>query len=231
MARHPGPEIIAHRGASRERPENTLAAFRRARELGADAVELDVHLTADRVLVVHHDPTVDTMSGPRRIGEMTLGALAELRVRKEPIPTLEQVVRALPAPMRIYCELKGPGTAPDAVTLLAPRGEAAAVHSFDHRMVADARRLSPSLPRGVLEASYHIDPTASLTSVAARDLWENEALIDRALIDAVHRAGGRIIAWTVDDPARAAALAALGVDGLCTNDVAGVRAALAGATG
>jgi len=59
------PEIIAHRGASRERPENTLAAFNRAAELGADAVELDVHLTKDGRLVVHHDPTVPGASWQR----------------------------------------------------------------------------------------------------------------------------------------------------------------------
>ena len=54
----------------------------------------------------------------------------------------------------------------------------AAVHSFDHRMVADARRLAPPLARGVLETSYHVDPSASLRAVAARDLWQHEALID-----------------------------------------------------
>lgn len=221
------PEIIAHRGASRERPENTLPAFARAAELGADAVELDVHLSQDGHLVVHHDPVIAAPSGRAVIGSMTLNAL---RALPTPLPTLDEVTGAIGGRLRIYCELKGPGTAPAAVAVLEHLDAMAAVHSFDHRMVADARRLAPPLARGVLETSYHVDPSASLRAVAARDLWQHEALIDAPLVAAIHAAHGRLIAWTVNDPARARQLAAWGVDGLCTDDVAGITAALAAAT-
>jgi glycerophosphoryl diester phosphodiesterase len=217
------PEIIAHRGASRERPENTLPAFARAAELGADAVELDVHLSRDGQLVVHHDPVVPGPSGPTSIRSMTLGAL---RALPTPPPTLGEVIATIGGQLRIYCELKGLGTAAASVVALEPLGALAAVHSFDHRMVADANRLNPAVARGVLETSYHVDPVSSLRPVDARDLWQHETLIDEALIAAVHAAHGRVIAWTVNAPGRACELAAWGIDGLCTDDVAGIQAAL-----
>ncbi len=220
------PELIAHRGASAARPENTMAAFEEAASQGAGALELDVHLTADNVLVVHHDPAVQDGSRRTAIRTLTLSALAAFRVRGEPIPTLAQVVTGLGNRLRIYCELKGDGTARPAAALLAPLGEMAAVHSFDHRMVADARSAAPSLPRGVLETSYHLDPAAGLAAVGGRDLWQEQTLIDAPLVAAVHRVGGRVIAWTVNDPDRARQLAAIGVDGLCTDDVAKIRRAI-----
>ena len=223
-------EIIAHRGASRERPENTLVAFARAAELGATAVELDVHLTSDSHLVVHHDPT---LVGRRRsvpIRSLTLAEVGGFLVQGEPVATLGAVVGLIGGRLRIYCELKGPGTAAPAAAMLAPLGQWAAVHSFDHRMVAESWRVAPELARGVLETSYHRDACFPMRDVGARDLWQHEALIDAALVAAVHGAGGRVIAWTVDGLHRATELAALGVDGLCTNDVAGVRAAVEGPT-
>jgi glycerophosphoryl diester phosphodiesterase len=226
----PTPEIIAHRGASSERPENTVAAFTRAAELGADGIELDVHLSADGVLMVHHDAVPHDAPAPqlaaRSISSLTASELRAFRVRGEPIPTLKQVLEAVGDRVTVYCELKGPATAAPAVPMLVERRARAAVHSFDHRQVADARRIAPGLARGVLEASYHVVPTDTMASVDARDLWQAAELIDRALLEAVHARGGRVVAWTVDDPAEMARLAALGVDALCTNDVARCRAAL-----
>lgn len=218
------PELIAHRGASRERPENTLAAFDRAVQLGADAVELDVHLSSDGHLVVNHDPTIAEGWLPRALRSMTLAEIQAARSGDRQIPTLDEVVARIGGAARIYCELKGAGTAGPSVAVLARLGDHAAVHSFDHRMIAEARTLAPNLARGVLEASYHCDPCHALLEVGARDLWQNEALIDAALVAAAHACGARVIAWTVDSADRAAELAALGVDGLCTNDVAGLSA-------
>ncbi|MBI3914735.1 MAG: glycerophosphodiester phosphodiesterase [Chloroflexi bacterium] len=109
------PLIIAHRGASASAPENTLAAFQRAFQLGADGIELDVTLTKDGVPVVIHDDTVDrTSNGRGKVSAMTLAELERLdfgswfgeKFRGEKIPTLVEVLRAVPRDKLINIELK-----------------------------------------------------------------------------------------------------------------------------
>lgn len=202
----PRPEIIAHRGASRERPENTLAAFTRAAELGADAVELDVHLHPDGTLRVHHDAKI-----PR-------GAPSP--------PLLDDVLALLAGKLTVYCELKGPGSAPGTLEAIRRSGAKAAVHAFDHRQIAEARRLAPEIPRGVLESSYPVEPLAALHAVDGRDLWHHKDLVDEALIKTAHAASVRVIAWTVNDEETMRRFAAWGVDGVCTDDVALAHRAL-----
>lgn len=205
------PEIIAHRGASRERPENTLAAFARAADLGADACEFDVHLHPDGVLRVHHDPVA---AG---------SALAP------DTPTLADVLALHGARgLGAYAELKGTGTAAGTAAALAAAAPTlrGALHSFDHRMVAEARRREPTVARGVLEVSYPVDHLHALLAVGGRDLWRQWPFVDAELVAAAHAAGCRIIAWTVNDANVMDQLAALGVDGLCTDDVAHARLVL-----
>ncbi|MDQ8154634.1 MAG: glycerophosphodiester phosphodiesterase [Gemmatimonadota bacterium] len=226
------PEIIAHRGASRERLENTLAAFERALELGADGVELDVHCTADGTVVVHHDPVLrgsfsDATLTARPIAGLTTTQVAAFRLGDgAAVPTLVEVARLLGAQATLYCELKGAGTAGPAIDVLRQSPGPSAVHAFDHRLVAEAALAAPELPRGVLEVSRHVDPAHALRSVNARDLWQLAEFIDEPLVRDVHAAGGRVIAWTANDPVLVERLAACSVDGLCTDDVALVRKVL-----
>jgi glycerophosphoryl diester phosphodiesterase len=202
----PRPDIIAHRGASRERPENTLAAFARAADLGADGCEFDVHLHADGVLRVHHDPLPPGQApGPD-------------------VPTLEAVLALHDARgLTPYAELKGPNTAPGTLAALAAHGGRGAVHAFDHRQIAAAQRLAPGIPRGVLEVAYPVNHLHALQAVGGRDLWRQWPFIDAELVEAAHAAQCRVVAWTVNDPAQMERLTALGVDALCTDDVALAR--------
>ena len=214
-------ERIAHRGAKREFPENTLAAFARAFERGADAVELDVHATADGVLVVHHDPSVH---GPG-------GALLDIsgtswndlrRVEFGPgvgIPALAEVLRAAPPSATVYVELKGAGIEQLVAGVIRASTTRCAVHSFDHAAIETMRAIAPEIPRGILFEDSDLDLAAEMSRTGARDVWPHWKLIDAALVAAVHAAGGRVIAWTVNDAAVAARLATLGVDGLCGDDV------------
>ncbi|MGA0920567.1 MAG: glycerophosphodiester phosphodiesterase [Gemmatimonadaceae bacterium] len=234
------PEIIAHRGASRDAAENTLRAFRRAVELGADACELDVHRTADGVIVVHHDPM---LADGTPIASLTAAEVTTHTVRGEPIPTLAAVFQVVGRDLRIYCELKGLGTAEGTLAVIArhplptplpfdaARGldlGAAAVHAFDHRQVQVAAQRSPEIARGVLEVSYPIDPTAAARSVEARDCWRHAEFIDEAFVRAVHAEGRRVIAWTVNSAPAMRRLADWGVDALCTDDVALARSLFRG---
>lgn len=226
-ARRP-PEIIAHRGASRECPENTLAAFRRAVALGADGVELDIHRTADGVLVVHHDVLLkdERTVTPVPIAEVTAATVARYRVRGEPIPQLAEVLEVLGERVTAYCELKGAGTAKPTLEILRAGRTPCAVHAFDHRQVATARRIAPGVPRGVLEVCYPVDGLHALQAVDGRDLWRHWEFIDEALLHDAHAAGARVIAWTVNDPAVMRRLAEWRVDAICTDDVALARATI-----
>lgn len=218
------PELIGHRGAPRERPENTLASFLRALDLGADAIELDVHATRDGVVVVHHDfvpratPTVAALHG-RPIAELTAAELATFRVSGEPIPTLADVLAAVAPRATVYVEIKGRAIEQLVVATIArgPRPCSVPVHSFDHRIVARARAIDPDVVAGILLVSYLVEPEQALRAARARDYWQEWSMIDEHLVRAVHGAEGRVIAWTVNEPDEARRLASIGVDGICTD--------------
>ena len=228
------PEIIAHRGTPREHPENSLPGFAHALALGADAIELDVHLTADGVPVVHHDAelgrrTDDGAFAGTPIVDLTRDALrAHELAPGVRVPTLAEVCDLAAGRATIYVEVKARGAGAAVAAALAGLRDSAPVHSFDHRVSRHVRALAPDTPVGVLSTSYLVDTTAAMRAADARDLWQHWTMIDAALVDAVHAAGGRVIVWTVNDPAVARDLAALGVDGLCT-DVPGQIAAAVGA--
>ena len=92
-----------------------------------------------------------------------------------------------------------------------------AVHAFDHRAVVRVRNLAPGLPTGILLEARLVDPVAALRAAGATDLWQQWKMIDEELVAAVQGAGGRVIAWTVNDTAAAEELIRMGVDGVCTD--------------
>ena len=209
-------ERIAHRGAKRELAENTIPAFQRAVQRGADAIELDVHATADAIVVVHHDPDVELPGlGRRAIAELEWIDLDHAAMG---IPRLSDVLTAIPETVTLYVELKGAGVERLTAAVIGA-SRRCAVHSFDHVAVARMREIAPEIPRGILFEHYPADVEASMRFAAARDVWPERRLIDQRLVATVHAAGGRVIAWTVDSRAEAERLAALGVDGLCSDDV------------
>ena len=218
MSRAERALVIAHRGASARALENSLAAFRAAAGLGADAVELDVHATADGVIVVHHDEAI----AGHRIARMTRRQLTELRLANgEPVPTLADVLALLGRALQVFVEVKSLPPQFDE-TLLGvlrngPNPPGYAVHAFDHRVVLRLGTVWPGLRRGVLSSSYPIRPLALLRDAGATILWQEHTLVDRSLVDALHDAGMRLIVWTVDDAAEMRQLVEIGVDGICTN--------------
>jgi glycerophosphoryl diester phosphodiesterase len=232
------PEIVAHRGTPRERRENTLAAFAHALEQGADGIELDVHRTVDGVVVVHHDAVLGAEVEPRplagrAIATLSAAALASVRLAAGPdgdrhaVPTLEDVVRLVGNRATLYVEIKGAGIEPDVLGVLARAAGRVAVHGFDHRVCRRVADVAGAPPGGILVYSYLIDPVHALRAAGARDYWCWWEFIDAALVDVVHAAGGRVVAWTVNDADVARRLADIGVDALCTDVPGSLRAALA----
>ncbi len=208
--------VIAHRGASADELENTLAAFARARAMQADGVELDVHLTADDVIVVHHDATIDGQP----IAAMTGRAVQQHRLDNgEAVPTLHEALDCV-SDTEAFIEVKDLPPRGDRVLFAAMDAsfpERRAVHSFDHRIIARLKRQQPSRRYGVLSSSYLLDPLAANHATGADTLWQHESMIDRELAAMAARDHITLIAWTVDDPRRMAELAAWGVHGICTN--------------
>jgi len=217
-------ERIAHRGARTELPENTVAAFERAFEHGATGIELDVHSSRDGVIVVHHDPELAySVSGALLpIAETTWEEIRASGVRSgASIPRLTEVLAVVPPGATAYVEIKGARIEQLVADVIAVSSAKCAVHSFDHATIGRISAIAPDLPRGLLFES--VESLGSLESevkrASARDVWPHHSLIDSALVARARAVGARVIAWTVNSRAEAARLAALGIDGICTDDV------------
>jgi glycerophosphoryl diester phosphodiesterase len=203
-------EIIAHRGANREAPENTIPAFERALDIGVHGIELDVHVTRDNVPIVHHDPLLPDGG---RIDRMESADLQ----RRTDAPTLSQVLEFVEGRCHLYVEIKAVAAVIPTVELLNGMTEWCSVHSFDHRIALVSRSLLPDMTTGILLVSRLVDPAHAFHAAKATDLWQHADYIDSDLIAEVHSAGARLIAWTVNDLAKARELKAIGVDGICTD--------------
>jgi glycerophosphoryl diester phosphodiesterase len=224
--------VVAHRGASGHAPENTLAAFRRAVELGAGFIETDLRLTRDAHFVAVHDDTLErTTSGTGAVYEHTLAELRQLdagawfgsEFAGEKIPTLEEILAlARRADVVFYLELKPGGAwgAEHALVGALRQAEELArvvVLSFDHGMLGALRKLEQTLMTGLLVETPDQDPIALATSSGARQLAVKADLVTPGLLSEARRADLALLAWTVNHPAHMRALAEAGVDGIITD--------------
>ncbi len=201
-------------------------------ELGADGVELDVHTTADGVVVVHHDPDLPGL-GP--IARLAFPALMEARLPNgEPVPTLAEALEILQG-LDVYVEVKRLLPERDALLLAVldagPEPARYAVHSFDHHLIRRLSRLRPGLSLGILLSARTLWPERMMDEAGASTLWQQQEGIDAGLVERVHDGGGKVIAWTVNTEADGARLAALRVDGLCGNYIDRLRAVAPGSPG
>ena len=222
------PWIIGHRGSPRDHRENTVPSFRRAFDAGADAIELDVHATADGAVVIHHDAATNSRpgeSGPRVvIADTTLSALRDIGIPDGPIPTLAELLARTPEDRAVFVEVKAKGIEEAVVSVIRAAAKHCAVHSFDHRVARRVREVAPEIPVGILQTSYPIDPVRPMRDADARDLWQHWELIDSELIERVHASGRQVVAWTVNDRDVARRLVSWGIDGICTDVPAAMRA-------
>jgi glycerophosphoryl diester phosphodiesterase len=223
-------QVVAHRGASRAETENTVAAFRRAASMGADAVELDVRRSLDGVLVVHHDPGL----ADGRLIRATLRA--ELPAS---VPSLPEALDAC-AGMWVNVEIKNDPSEPDfddtealadeTVAVLRERGddERWLISSFRMETIDRCRLIAPTISTAWLTVAVPADVTDVLTAHGhvALHPWVGTATED--VIERCHTAGLRVNCWTCDDADRMRELVTAGIDGICTNVPDVARQVLAG---
>ncbi len=231
------PLCIAHRGAPRLAPENTLASFEKAFSFAhVDAIELDVHSTKDGRAVVIHDDTLDrTMKTKGFVSEKTASELAALGA-----PLLDDVLDLVKArDKRVFVELKMqpryyaslPGTVL-ALVRAKKAEERVVLISFDHRTVAALKREAPGIECGALCGQRLHEPARYVKEWLGADWWLPGAIgevdslgffaekreLDRRSLDECRAAGVRTAVWTVNHPEMMKAMLAIGADGVISDD-------------
>jgi glycerophosphoryl diester phosphodiesterase len=235
------PAVIAHRGASADAPEHTIAAYELALDQGADGLALEVHLSADEQPVVFRDFTVErTTDGS--------GVLAGLRVRElkrldaggwrggqfagQRVQTLQEVLERFRGRTRFWIELKGgaavyPGLEELVVSTIEIYDviDRVLVQSFDHAALEAVRRLQPELRVGLLLAQAPLDRTA-LDPAGPHAISPAVEVCSEELVAEIRGTGRECYVWTVHEPALADRLVKWGVNGIITDRPGAVRARL-----
>lgn len=243
VSQHPGnPSVVAHRGASAYAPENTLAAYRKAIDLGAKAAETDVHMTLDGRVAVMHDATTHRTTGvPRVIAETLWSELQELDVGTwfggdfagERLPDLGQLLDVTRGHLVLVVEIKaGTGIVEGVRAEVDARGmrPEVVIFSFDAAAIADARSAMPDVPAVYLlkpqgERYTHAD-LATAAATGANAVGFAFSRLEPDVIQAAHAAGYPVFVWTVNDPEKALELRAQGVDAIISDAPDIIEAAL-----
>jgi glycerophosphoryl diester phosphodiesterase len=224
--------LIAHRGASGHAPENTLAAFKKAVTLGASFIETDLQLSRDARLVAIHDETVNrTTNGKGAVHDLTLAELRRLDAGSwfgsefagERIPTLEEILDfAKKYDVIYYLEMKPGGAFGGEHALigsLRASGEIARtiVISFDAAILANVRKIEPTVMTGLLYDGQIEKPIDQALQVGARQLAVRGDLVSPALLTAARAKDLQVVCWTVNNAAHMRLLMDAGVDGIMSD--------------
>lgn len=222
--------IFAHRGASANAPENTLAAFRLAHQAQADGIELDVHLSADQQVVVIHDDEVSrTTNGQGKVSQLTLEELRRLDAGQgETIPTLGEVLDLIGDQLYINIELKGvsrsaSGLAEAAAALVNQRklNQTIIYSSFDPLLLFKTRRVAPQAKLGLLIDTGAAGTATHLIFAPLLRPWSLHPHFSSITPRFLQRANinqQAIITWTVNKTEEMRRLFALGIQGIITDD-------------
>lgn len=220
---------MAHRGASAVTPENTLAAYEKAIELGADYAELDVRQTRDGAIVLMHDKTVYRTTGVRGfVWDFTLAELKKFdagswfgkRFRGEPIPTLQEVIRLAKGRIKLNIEVKisenEPGIAQKVADIVRSENftNDCIITSFDMETMKTFKAIAPDIKTGfIFDKEYHVNFFEGNWDI----LCSNDKLVDSEFMRLAKKSGKITYVWTVNERAEMLRLIGLGVDGIITN--------------
>jgi glycerophosphoryl diester phosphodiesterase len=230
------PLVIAHRGASAYRPENTPSAYALAIEQRADMIEIDLHRTRDGALVVTHDAELEGLGGE---GEIAGASLSEVRALDagdgQRVPTLDEVLDRFGSAIPFNLEIKRgvdaeyAGLEPLAIDAVSERGllHGTLFSSFYDRVLGRLRANAPEARIALLiSRRYPIDILSRARALGAEAVNPEAPLVTRELVDEIHAAGLAVYPFTVDAPERMRELLDWGVDGLFTNRPDRMRAML-----
>jgi glycerophosphoryl diester phosphodiesterase len=239
--------VHGHRGARAMRPENTLPAFEYAIEAGVDAVELDLAVTRENALVVSHDPELrrPVCSGPEEsaiIRQLTLAQVRQWDCGGARVPTLDEVLALAPRgrfdfniETKIFPQRPEVTPGPEEFARLVldavrRRGveDRAILQSFDFRTLAAMKRLAPKIRRSALYSGPARDFVEIGREAEAQIVAPEYRLVTAEQVAAAHQAGFKVVPWTVNTREAWETLVAAGVDGIITDDPAGLIAFLRG---
>lgn len=227
----PEVEIIAHRGASYDAPENTVASAKLAWERDADAVECDIHLSGDGRIVVSHDAGTKRTSGKELsikttassdLRKLDVGSFKNESYRGEKIPFLEEIIATVPAGKELVVEIKcGPEVLPELKKVISgsPKDVKFAFIAFDFNTISETKKTFPENPcywlcsnRELLKKNLSL-----VNGVRLEGLSLSYNIINEDVVKQVKELGLELYTWTVDNPDEARRLIALGVKGITTN--------------
>ncbi len=229
------PLIISHAACGGHAAENTLAGVRKAIELGAEAIEIDVQASADGVPVLMHDLTVDrTTNGTGEVAALSLAELRALDAGGEPVPTLAEVLDFTKGKVLLIMEIKQPGTEEYIARVIYEKQalDDVMAWSFYPAALEGMRAAEPQIPCALLVAGESMPKWDTMRSLALRLGAQGVSVfapaIDERIAEDCRRRGLALYTWTPDSEAEIARLVWLGVDGVCSNYPDRVVSVLAG---
>ena len=211
---------IGHRGARAYAPENTLMSFKKALEIGVDAVELDVRKTKDGQLVVIHDADVKrTTDGEGLVSELTLKEIKSLDAGSgEKIPTLEETLDFLDKKVKVFVELKETGIEKQVLSIVQEKGleKNVVIVSFLEDALKEVRELNKNIDTGLIYAR-HKNPLKAALELKANYLLAFYRFTHSANVEKAHECGLKVIVWTINSPQEVEEYAKKGVDGIASD--------------
>ncbi|MFX1442568.1 MAG: glycerophosphodiester phosphodiesterase [Promethearchaeota archaeon] len=230
--------IIGHRGANSIAPENTLKAFQKAIELGADCVEFDVHESKDGKIVVMHDEDIFRTTGQKFHGLIKDMTLEELRTldcgEGEKIPTFKELISLTKGKIGLNCEIKAEGIAKKIVAIMKDADiiDTTIVSSFKHPELLKIQKLEPKIklaslePAGSSRLSHWENKEAMINKAVKNKFYAIHPLyklVDRKFIEYAHNYNLKVIPWTVDSGIALKKLMNMGPDAIITNDISRMK--------
>jgi len=213
--------VVAHRGASAYEPENTLRSVKRALEMGADMVEVDVHTSRDGHIVVIHDAKVErTTNGKGYVKDLTLKELRNLDAGLgEKIPTLEEIVELMRGKAQLVIEIKVPRTEEKVLGIIKEGGlrNNVLIASFYHPTVKHVKELDSNIKTGIIISSRPVKPAQLVLNANSDVLFPRYVYVDKEMVREVHKNDLAVYPWTIDDPDEMRSLIEMDVDGIVTN--------------